>query len=98
MKSGIIMYKAYNDILPYNLQIYFEKSNFRRQIHCFKQNCVRTTKKQHCISYCGVKFRNSLDDNLKMCNTVYLFKKSLKEYYYLPIKKNEYVFYFSSQL
>ena len=36
-------------------------------------------KKQHCISYCVVQFWNSLDDNLKMCNTVYLFKKSLKK-------------------
>ena len=26
------------------------------------------------ISYCSVKFWNSLDDNLNMCNTVYLFK------------------------
>ena len=73
------MYKAYNDMLPYNLQIYFEKSNCRRQIQCFKQKFVRTTKKQHCISYCGVKFWNSLDDNLQMRNTVYLFKKSLKK-------------------
>ena len=62
LKSGIIMYKAYNDMLPYNLQIYFEKSICRRQIHCFKQKFVRTTKKQHCISYCGVKFWNSLDE------------------------------------
>ena len=85
-------------MLPYNLQKYFEKSNCRRQINCFKQRFVRTAKKQHCISYCGVKFWNSLDDNLKMCNTVYLFKKSLTKYYYLLIKKNEYVFYFSSQL
>ena len=73
------MYKAYNDMLPYNLQMYFEKSNCRRHIHCFKHKCVRTTKKQHCIFYCGVKFWNPLDDNLTMCNTVYLFKKSLKE-------------------
>ena len=32
----IELYKAYNDMLPYNLQIYFEKSNCRRQIHCVK--------------------------------------------------------------
>ena len=66
-------------VIPYNLQIYFEKSNCRRQIHWFtcKHKFVCTTKKQHCISYLGVKFWNSLDDNLKMCNTVYLFKKSL---------------------
>ena len=84
-------------MLPYNLQIYFEKSNCRRQIHCLKQIFVRTTKKQHCI-YCGVIFWNSLDDNKKMCNTEYLFKNILKMYYYLPVKKNEYMFYFSSQL
>ena len=73
------MYIAYNNMLPYNLQIYFEKSNCRKQIHSFKQKFVHTTKKQHCISYCGVKLWNSSDDNLKMCNTVYLLKKSLKE-------------------
>ena len=27
----------------------------------------------NCISYCSVKFWNSLDNNLKNCNSVYLF-------------------------
>ena len=73
------MYKAYNDMLPYNLQIYFEKSNCRRQIHWFKQKFVSYVQLENNLSYYnyGVKFWNSLDDNLKMCNTVYLFKKSL---------------------
>ena len=96
------MYEAYNDMLPYNLQIYIEKSNCGRQIHCFKQKILRTTKKTALytvlVSYCGVKFWNSLDNNLKMCNTVNLYKKYLKKYYYLLMKKIEYKYQFSSQL
>ena len=55
-------------------------------------------KEQHCISYCVVQFWNSLDDKRK-CATLYIcLKNLLKKYYYLPAKKNEYMFYFSSQL
>ena len=32
------MYIDYNDMLPYDLQIYFEKSNCKKQIHSLSKN------------------------------------------------------------
>ena len=76
------MFKAYHMLLPQTLQNYFSLNrNDRyntRQTCNFQQKFVRTRQKQLCISYSGVKLWNSLDDTLKNCKTIDLFKKKYK--------------------
>lgn len=43
----------------------------------FKTNRFRTTRKRLCLSICGVKLWNKLDENLKQCPNIFLFKKNL---------------------
>ena len=76
------MFKAYNSLLPPNLQKKFLlDSNHRyhtKNKYNFKQYRVRTKKKQLSISTAGVKLWNSLDDTLKNCKTIAYFKKMYK--------------------
>ena len=78
------MFKAYHNLLPENLQNNFVLSvNDRydtKRKNNFKQNYVRTRKKQLCISTAGIKLWNSLDDRLKNCKTMYSFKSMYKQH------------------
>jgi hypothetical protein len=78
------MYKAYHKVLPINLQILFSDNansqHHTRQRENFKQNYVRTTKKQMCLSSYGVILWNSLDANLKSSENLKLFKYRYKRW------------------
>ena len=68
LQTATFMYKAFHQLLPCNLQKYFTiKSNVygieTKQKNMLYQSCVRTTKKQHCISVAGVKLWNSINNN-----------------------------------
>ena len=85
LQTCIMMYKAFSNKLPQNIQSYFTKSfsgnEYRtRQKNCFKQKYTRTTKRQYCLSNIGVKVWNSLNENIKSCDNLNSFKKLLKDH------------------
>ena len=80
LKTAIIMFKAFHNLLPVNVQQLFsiyESAYTTRQNCHFKHYYSRTTLKGMCISITGVKLWNSLDNSLKNCRNVHLFKKIL---------------------
>ena len=82
LQNATFMYKAFHQLLPYNLQKYFtiksnEYSIGTKQKNMFYQSYVSTTKKQHCISVAGVKLWNSINNNPRNSYSVLRFKFSL---------------------
>ena len=80
------MYKAYNKLLPVNLQSCFslitEVSNRSyRSKHKFKVSYVRTYLRSMSLTLKGIKLWNQLDETLIKCNNIAFFKKSLKRHY-----------------
>ena len=82
------MYKAFYKLLPENLQhlFYQVKSVHKygtRQTNNFYRNPIRTNIKYFNVTSCGINLWNELhvDDNIKLCENVNLFKKQLKEFY-----------------
>ena len=77
------MYKAYHIQLPVNLQKYFiinsGTRNVTRQQKNFFRKYVRTTQKQFCISNCGTKLWNNLEESIIDCKNICHFKKDLKK-------------------
>ena len=82
--SMVFMYKVYNSLLPANILLYFQKVNASHNHNIHKKNCnfkirySRTTKKSDCISVKGPKIWNDLCDDIKLCNSIYQFKKNYK--------------------
>ena len=81
-KLQLLMFKAWNDKLPVNIQSLFKvnKENKYPSRKCFdfKVNYCKSKIKSNCISILGVKLWNMLDDKLKISNTVLSFEKRLK--------------------
>ena len=78
LKTAIIMFKAFHNLVLVNVQQFFniyESAYTTRQNCHFKHYYSRTTLKGMCISITGVKLWNSLDNSLKNCRNVHLFKK-----------------------
>ena len=86
------MYKTYYHLLPYNLQCLFLKVE---NIHTFAtshennfyKKSVRTSFKSMTLSINSVNIWNNiwnnLNDEIKLCNNLNLFKKKLKLYFYI---------------
>ena len=77
------MCKAFHQLLPCNLQMYFTiKSNEyfieTKQKDMFYLSYVHTTKKQHCISVAGVILWNSINNNIRNKNSVQCLNKIIK--------------------
>lgn len=81
-KTLLVMYKARHNMLPLNIQQLFSdkqvKYNLRGNMN-FKKQCVRTTMKQMFITRCGVDLWNSLDQEIKGCSSLELFKCRYKK-------------------
>ena len=78
LKSAIIMFKAFHNLLPVNVQQFFSiyESAYTTRHNCnFKHYYSLTTLKGMCISITGIKLWNSLDNSLKHFRNVHLFKK-----------------------
>ena len=74
-KIAEIMYKAFHNSSPYNIQkcfVLYDPIYMTRANCVFKQNYART--KTMCISINGVKLWNSRDTSLIHCKSVHLFK------------------------
>ena len=83
LKTAIFMYKVFNKSLPRNLlerfDIKHENTFYNlRSEHYFKLRFARTTQKQMCLSFCGIKLWNSISEEISKCQTLQLFKSKYK--------------------
>ena len=82
--SMVFMYKVYNNLLPANIMLCYQKVNASQYHNIRMKNCnfkirfSRTTKKAECISIKGPKMWNDLPADIKLCNSIYKFKKMYK--------------------
>ena len=83
-KSMVFMYKVYNKLLPANIMSYFQKINACHNHNVRMKNCnfkikfSRTTKKSECISVKGPKMWNDMPADIKLCKSMFTFKKMYK--------------------
>lgn len=86
------MYKARHNLLPMNIQQMFsdkqDKYNLRGKMN-YKKQSVRTTMKQMFITRCGVDLWNNLDQEIKGCNSLELFKSRYKQKILQQYEQNE---------
>ena len=82
LKTAIIMFKAFHNLLPVNVQQFF---SIYESAYTTRHNCHFTLKGMR-ISITGVKLWNSIDNSMKKCRNVQLFKK-----YYTNILLKSYV-------
>ena len=81
-----IVFKAYHNMLPRNMQLLFTKSDqihmyvTRQKLNMYKKY-VRTNIKTMSLSVTGVKCWNELDNDIKLCNNCRLFNSNLKYFY-----------------
>ena len=79
------MYKAKHDMLPRNIQSFFDYGASHhyntRQKDNFVLKLVRTTSKSMCVSVTGPKLWNSLELSIQMSRNIYIFKRKLKQKY-----------------
>lgn len=80
-KTVQVMFKARNNLLPGNIQkMFMERQggyNLRDELN-FKKLNIRTTLKSMCITICGVRLWNKLEQVLKYCTNFKQFKKLYK--------------------
>ena len=82
-KTGIVMYRAYYNFLPDNVQklITTRKSHYNTR-NSYNSNflkfCVRTNLRQMSISYRGINVWNKLDPDVKCATSVSEFKNKFK--------------------
>ncbi len=84
------MFKAKNNQLAANIQKMFmerEGTYNLRGLLNFKTLSVHTTRKSFCNSVCGVKLWKSLNEELKKCPNMKLFKKRYEE---MIFRRNNY--------
>ena len=82
-KTGIVMYKAYHNFLPDNVQklITTRKSHYNTRNSynsIFLKFCVHTNLRQMSISYRGINVWNKLDPEVKCATSVSDFKNKFK--------------------
>ena len=80
-KTALLMYKVRNKSLPCNILAMFREReggyNLRWDLN-LKQASAQTTRRAMCLSVCGVKIWNSLNEDLKHSNNLVQFKIRLK--------------------
>ena len=62
----IFMYKAFHNLLPPSIQIYFSRSFSKKYYFNFYVHFARTQRKKFSISRIGVSFWNALDTKVKL--------------------------------
>ena len=81
LQSLTFMYRAFKGLLPVNLQAHFNLSTGnKRYQNNLKCQYFRTTKKQHCLSFIGVKLWNKTDKWILNSNNIHMFKKKYRNY------------------
>ena len=79
----IMLYKAFSNKLPHNMQSYFTKGFSEMNMEPVKKNSFKkiytpATKRQYCLYNIGAKVWNNLNDNIKSCDSLNSFKRALK--------------------
>ena len=80
------MYKVYNKLLPDNIMSYFKTINTCHNHNVRMKNCnfkikfSRTTQKSECISVKGPKMWNDIPADIKLCKSMFTFKKNLQSF------------------
>ena len=73
-KTGIVMYKAYCNFLPDNVQKLITRKSHYNTRNSYNSNflkcCVRTNLREMSISYRGINVWNKLDPEVKCATTV----------------------------
>ena len=83
-KCMVFMYRVYNKLPPANIMSYFKKINACHNHNVRMKNCnfkikfSRTNKKSECISVKGPKMWNDLPADIKLCKSMFTFKKMYK--------------------
>ncbi len=83
-KNMVFMYKVYNKLLPANMMSYFKtikashNHNVRMKSCNFKIQFSRTTNFVECISVRGPKIWNDMPADIKVCKSMFTFKKMYK--------------------
>ena len=75
------MFRVVNKTKPVCIQKMFKQSQGiydLRRLLMFETYKVRTNLKYRCVSVLGAKLWNGLNDEIKMCNFMLVFKKTLK--------------------
>ena len=86
-KSMVFMYMVYNKLLPANIMSYFNEinachnHNVRMKKCNFKSKFSRTNNKSECISVKGPKMWTDLPADIKLCKSMFTFKKRTKLYF-----------------
>ena len=78
LKTAVVMFKAYNNMLPVNLQKLFvrvEPIRRTRHINMFERRYIRTELKSMSLSNCGVKLWNGLESEHKSCRIMYRYSR-----------------------
>lgn len=89
--TSIILFKAFNKLLPSNIQHFFtiqERTYNLRGYGDFTIPKVRTTRKSFCVSVCGVRLWNSLDIQHKQCQNIHRFKLLYKHMVWSKYKES----------
>ena len=76
-----IMYKAHRNILPSNIQNWFEKREScydLKGFEIFKKTRFRTKLKERCVTVRGISLWNNLNKESKEAKSNFVFKKSIK--------------------
>lgn len=92
-KTCMLMFKAYNNMLPLGLQKMFTLNKqtdtiVTRQQNKFKIIYSRTSVKAHSLSVAGPKLWNSLPIDIMSCNKISVFKAKIKSFYLQNYKLN----------
>lgn len=80
--TSIILYKAFNKLLPINLQHYFKIKETTHNLRGYGNFMIpygHTKRKCFCVSICGVKLWNNLGIQYKQCQSIPNFKQSYKQ-------------------
>ena len=86
LHSLTFMYRAFKGLLPVNLQTHINlDAGDKIYQDNFKCQCSWTTKKQHCLSFIGVRLWNKTDKLILNSNNIYISKKKYRNYLYKHI-------------
>ena len=81
-KTVLLAFKAQLKLLPCCIQRFFQikENRYEMRRKCiFELTTERTNIKKRCASVIAREIWNNCDNDLKMCNTIYMFKKTFKD-------------------
>jgi hypothetical protein len=83
-KTLLIMYKAKHSLLPNSIQALFEYGSQHNYKTRYKERFItkrfKSRKKSMCLSIVGSQLWNKLNKEIKIIESVYIFKKSVKTF------------------